>query len=302
MELGVIMEIRTLITFLQMTESRNFSKAAEILGYSQSAVTLQIQQLERELDKKLFDRIGRSVTITQYGQEFIPYAQEVVSAAGKAWNFAKEDSEIEGEIRVGSMESIMRAVFPEVLRIYHKRFPKVRVVVEIGSEGLLTEMIHRNELDVAYLVGRKKNEPDFKNIKETEEKIAVISNPSHPLAKRKNIPLGELITNDMIMMRRDNNYRIQFDDKLSQQNLSLRPFLELQSTALTILMVKQNPYITVLPEFAVWEEVKNGELVFLDIKDCVLNQWSQVIYHKNKVITPQIKGMLEELEAFRYQG
>ena len=62
------MEIRNLITFIRIAEVRNFSKAAEQLGYSQSAVTMQIKQLEKELHAQLFERIGRHVKLTQAGE------------------------------------------------------------------------------------------------------------------------------------------------------------------------------------------------------------------------------------------
>ena len=74
------MELRLLTTFLKVAQLQSFSKAAESLGYSQSAVTVQVQQLENELGVRLFDRIGKTVSITHYGQEFIPYARDVVSA------------------------------------------------------------------------------------------------------------------------------------------------------------------------------------------------------------------------------
>ena len=76
------MELRLLTTFLKVAQLQSFSKAAESLGYSQSAVTVQVQQLENELGVRLFDRIGKTVSITHYGQEFIPYARRVVHGAG----------------------------------------------------------------------------------------------------------------------------------------------------------------------------------------------------------------------------
>ena len=78
------MEVRNLVTFLKVTELKSFSRAAEALDYSQSAVTVQIQQLERELGVQLFDRIGKTVSITQYGKDFVSYARDVVSAIARA--------------------------------------------------------------------------------------------------------------------------------------------------------------------------------------------------------------------------
>lgn len=66
------MEIRNIITFVRIVEYNNFTKAAESLGYSQAAVTAQIKSLEKELGVPLFDRIGRSIALTEKGKTFLP--------------------------------------------------------------------------------------------------------------------------------------------------------------------------------------------------------------------------------------
>lgn len=110
------MEVRNLVTFLKVTELKSFSRAAEALDYSQSAVTVQIQQLERELGVQLFDRIGKTVSITQYGKDFVSYARDVVSAIARASAFASADSELSGTVRVGTLNSLLTASFPILCR------------------------------------------------------------------------------------------------------------------------------------------------------------------------------------------
>ena len=85
------MEIRNILTFLKVAGTQNFSKAAEQLGYSQSAVTIQIQQLEKELGTQLFERIGKRVYLTEKGQEFIGYASEIMRVTNEALTFAGEE-------------------------------------------------------------------------------------------------------------------------------------------------------------------------------------------------------------------
>ena len=104
------MEIRNLVTFLKVTELNSFSKAAEALDYSQSAVTVQIQQLERELGVRLFDRIGKNVSITQYGKNFISYARDIVSAVARAQVFASEETELTGMVQVGTLNSLCQSL------------------------------------------------------------------------------------------------------------------------------------------------------------------------------------------------
>ena len=103
------MELRLLTTFLKVAQLQSFSKAAESLGYSQSAVTVQVQQLENELGVRLFDRIGKTVSITHYGQEFIPYARDVVSASARAVSFTVQERDLTGTLRIGIVGRLVKA-------------------------------------------------------------------------------------------------------------------------------------------------------------------------------------------------
>ncbi len=101
------MEVRNLVTFLKVTELKSFSRAAEALDYSQSAVTVQIQQLERELGVQLFDRIGKTVSITQYGKDFVSYARDVVTPSRRYRRLCLVSSELSGTVRVGTLNSLL---------------------------------------------------------------------------------------------------------------------------------------------------------------------------------------------------
>lgn len=72
------MELKHLKTFLTLSKIKNFTKTAEHLNYAQSNITTQIQQLETELDVRLFERIGKSVTLTREGEKLIPYAKKMI--------------------------------------------------------------------------------------------------------------------------------------------------------------------------------------------------------------------------------
>ena len=73
------MEIRNLVTFVRIAETQNFSRTAEQLGYSQSAVTMQIKQLEGDLHVQLFERIGRRIKLTEAGERLLPYALDIMN-------------------------------------------------------------------------------------------------------------------------------------------------------------------------------------------------------------------------------
>jgi len=235
------MEIRNLTTFLKVTELKSFSKAAEALDYSQSAVTVQIQQLERELGVQLFDRIGKNVSITQYGKDFVSYARDVVSAVTRASSFATAGSELTGVVRVGTLDSLMTASFADIMPAFHRRFPHVLANIHGDSVSRLREMLVKNELDLIYTLDDQLLDTQFIKVFEAEEDIVIVTNTENPLCRRQDVKLADLIGQPFVLMNRNNAYRDQFDRELARQGLSVEPFCELESDVLALRLIWKIP-------------------------------------------------------------
>ena len=109
------MELRTVATFLRVAELQSFSRAAEQLGYSQAAVTVQVKQLEQELGAPLFERIGRRIQLTEEGTRFIPAAMELLKAAHKAKALVHADGSPAGRLRIGTAESLLMSVLTPLM-------------------------------------------------------------------------------------------------------------------------------------------------------------------------------------------
>ena len=290
------MEIRNLVTFLKVTELNSFSKAAEALDYSQSAVTVQIQQLERELGVRLFDRIGKNVSITQYGKNFISYARDIVSAVARAQVFASEETELTGMVQVGTLNSLMTASFSDIVPAFRQRFPHVMMRLHADMVASLKDKLLKNELDLIYTLDSQVLDPQFVKVFEAEEEVVVVTNRDNPLAARESVRLAELVDHPFILMNRTNAYRDLFDTELARQGLEIRPFLELEDDVLALRLLYENPaYMTVLPLYTVKKSIHEKSLAAVRVEDCKMSQFRQVIYHKNKVLTPQIQGMLDTI-------
>lgn len=285
------MELRVLTTFLKVAQLQSFSKAAESLGYSQSAITVQVQQLENELGVRLFDRIGKNVTITHYGQEFIPYARDVITAATKAVSFAVEDHDLTGTLRIGTIESILMASFREVLPEFHRRCPRVKTELFVAGTQELAEMLAHNELDLIYTLDDMEFDPQRIKLFEVPEDIVIIAGSQHPLAGAHELKLRDLTGEQFVLMPKTNSYRRLFDAELALQKLEVRPFLELDSTGMTMQLLEEQPYLSVLPRYTARRCAEEGKVVILPVTDCHMQQWSQLVHHRDKVITPQIRVM-----------
>ena len=111
------MELRQLATFIRVAQFKSFSRAAESLGYSQSAVTVQIRQLEEELDTRLFDRMGKRIALTDTGERFLSHACDVMNQVNQARMSVTSTAELRGSLHIGTIESLACLKLPTVLHL-----------------------------------------------------------------------------------------------------------------------------------------------------------------------------------------
>lgn len=287
------MDIRNLRTFIRVAELNNFTKAAQSLGYSQSAVTVQMQQLETELGLPLFDRIGKNIKLNQYGLNFIDYAIKVIEAIEKAESFSTEAENMKGYIRFGIVDSILNACFISILPEFNRRYPNIDVSVSVSSARDIEAKIRANELDFAYLLDYKVPRKEWVRVREEIEPIIFVANPKNKLAKKKTVSFEDIIGERLILMPPGEGYRYLFDDELAKRNLYAMPSIEIANTETILKLVTTEDYVTMLPVFAVRKYVSEGTLAALDIPGLELQQWSQLVYLKGKAITPQMQMFMD---------
>ena len=105
------------------------SKAAESLGYSQSAVTVQIKALEEELGVRLFDRMGKRVILTAQGRRFLEYAHSILDTIHSARQAMSDDTDLNGCLHIGTLESLCFFRLPGLMRQFRRENPGVSLRV-----------------------------------------------------------------------------------------------------------------------------------------------------------------------------
>ena len=125
----------------------------------------------------------------------------------------------------------------------------------------------------------------------------IMAGGQHPLSQAQSLTLRQIVNEDFILMPRTSNYRHLFDAELAKQQLEVHPFLELDGTDMAIRLLEKHPYLTVLPRYAAEAQAKNGSIVVLPVADCHMQQFRQLVHHKDKVITPQIRAIAEVIAA-----
>lgn len=291
------MELRNIKTFLCVAEQCSFSKAAVMLGYSQSTVTTQIQQLEQEFGTLLFERIHKTVRLTAAGTEFVGFAQKMLLTADEAKNAMKRLPEENGELRIAMAESLCSTFFPDILERYHKEYPNVDLSITTGGTDDIFYMLRHNEADMVYTLDRRIYSTDLVTALEKEENVYFVASPSYSAAG-KAVSLEELTKYDFILTEKNMSYRKHLDELMASKSLQIRPFLELGSVEMIRTLVERGIGISFLPCYAVKDSIKNGTLVKIDVSENQIEVWRQLIYHKNKWVSPAMRAMIKLIKEY----
>lgn len=291
------MEIRNLKTFLQVAALQNITKASVELGYSQSAVSVQIRQLEQELDLPLFDRIGKNVFLTSYGKALLPYARKTVTAAMAIETFGKSQEMLTGSVRIGITDSLFELLMKNILLKYHARFPKISLELLVDTTVNLTRQLQQGSIDAACIIDDPVSSAEWHIWHQTEIPIVLVANPKHPLSQQSSVTLQDLSGSELIMMERDAPYSQRFESVLAKHHVEYSPFLRLPSANTAKELILEEDFISLLPLYTVQSYVKAGQLCVLKVPEWKLSQSVQMILHRSKVVTPQIDGFLSELQT-----
>ncbi|WP_349667567.1 LysR family transcriptional regulator [Lacrimispora sp.] len=287
------MELREIRTFLEVADLKSFCRAAEKLKYSQAAVTVQIKQLEKELNVHLFDRIGKQTTLTHEGVLFYQYASEIMRNVAYARNALGQSSELTGTLVIGTIESICSTLLPPLIREYHHRYPKVNINMVIDSPEILLNMMNSNQVDMVYFLDRRMYDAKWVKILEKPEEIIFAASKDHIFAKETGLTIDQIITQPLILTEKDASYRFILEQYLASDDKKLHPYLEIGNTEFIIKLLKQNEGISFLPEFTISEDMKQGNLTALSMKEFYLRTWRQIVYHKDKWLSREMKAFME---------
>ena len=296
------MELRQINTFIRVAQLRSFSRAAESLGYSQSAVTVQIRLLEEELGTRLFDRMGKSISLTHPGEEFLERAYEVLNEVNKARLAVSRDGELHGRLHIGAIESLCLSKLPAVLQRYWEKHPKVVIRVSTNVPEVLIEHMERGELDLIYILDEPQYNNNWRKLMERREEVVFVASPAlgERLSASPGLKLEQLLDCPFYLTERDANYRRVLDRFLASRDIVLTPFLECSDTTFIIKMLENNRGISLLPWYAVERSVAQGRLSLVEVSDFRVTLYRQIFSHKEKWHTREMDEfvrLVEDLEG-----
>lgn len=298
MERENYMEYKYLQTFLVASETMNFTKTAAKLQYAQSSVTAQIKSLEQDLDTPLFERLGKRLVLTQAGKQLKRYAHQIVHLTDEA-RTAIDAGEKTGTIIVGAQESQCTYRLPELLKNFKSKYPLVNLIFKPAhSDESATESLLQGELDLAFIMDTNKPNPYLETNPLLQEKLILVASPSNTLVLKPTVLPDDLQEETVLLTEKGCSYRIMFEQKLHEYQVSPKNTLEFVSLEAIKKCVIANLGVAMLPEMAVAEDLEEGLLMELnwDVQMPVLT--TQMAIHKNKWLTPQLHDFVDLTKTY----
>ena len=286
------MEIRQLQTFVQAAQLESFSKTAEMLGYSQSAITVQMRLLETELNTRLFDRMGKRVVLTPQGRDFLKSANKILYEVNKASKSMNEGRELTNPLHVGTIESLCTAKFPRILSEFHSLHPRVNLQITVDSPEKLIRMMEHNELDLIYILDTPRWDENWVKVMELAEPVVFVASAASRFAGKERLVLDDILQEPFFLTEKHANYRQALDQQLALRRQSISPVLEISDTEFIIRMLELNQGLSFLPYFAVEQDIYKHRIITLDVKDVHISMYRQIFYHKNKFRTREMEEFI----------
>ena len=287
------MDTNVLKTFIAVCEYSGFSAAAKELGYTQSTVSSQIKQLEKELDVRLFDRYYHKINLTEKGVLVLQQARNILKAQAKMLDSLNSAESIEGEIRLSMSSSVCSRYFKNDFLRFHHQYPEIKVeITENGTEQMF-DMLRKNEVDLIFTLDSHIYDSDFIICAAHEEKVHFFASVDNPLLNKENISLKELCNEDFVLTESNMSYRKLLNNELATQSLEIHPVLEIGNPLQICSLIKNSKMISFLPDFITEDYYNSGEIKHLPVNDCDVSVWTQLRIHKNKWKSPALNAFID---------
>lgn len=287
------MELKNLNTFIQVAERNSFTKAAMTLGYSQSTVSFQIRQLEEEWGIQLFERIGHNTMLTEKGREMLRYANEVRRLTQEMEAAVHSDTKVGGHIRLAMADSLCKPLLWDDFQEFRKRYPDIMLkVMAVGTQEMFRLLDH-NEVDLVLTLDKHIYNMEYVIAKEEKFQVHFVAAADSCWSRRKTLSIREIMGEPFILTEKGMSYRRLMDEQLAAMSLEAVPVLEIGNTDLICRMVEQGLGVSFLPDYATAEAVRQGRMVHLQVEDFQIEVWKQVLYHRDKWVSPSMARVME---------
>lgn len=239
------MNILKYMAFIKTVEYGSFTKAAEILNYSQSGISRMINDLEKEWKLTLLERSRTGVRLTSEGSKLLPYAKSLCEEYQKLQMQVDDLNGVQtGIIRIGTFSSVATHWLPNIIKAFQKDYPGIDYELLLGDYTEIEEWIAEGRVDCGFL--RLPTRPDFETIYLEQDKLLAILPEHHPLADCEKVPIAGLCDEPFMLLEK--GAKAEVSEVFERNNLAPKVHFTTWDDYAVMSMVESGLGISILPQ------------------------------------------------------
>ncbi|GAB4462558.1 MAG: LysR family transcriptional regulator [Elainellaceae cyanobacterium] len=279
----------------------SFKRAADSLYVSQPAVSLQVQNLERQLDVPLFDRGGRRAQLTEAGHLLLSYGDRILSLCEETCRAIEDLQNLQGgTLIVGASQTTGTYLLPRMIGVFRKQYPEVAVQLHVHSTRRTAWSVANGQIDLAIIGGEVPPElhDSLEIIPYAEDELALILPAYHPLARQGIVQKDDLYKLQFITLDSQSTIRKVIDQVLTRSGIETRRLkveMELNSIEAIKNAVQSGLGAAFVSISAIEKELQMDVLKRTRIEDVVVNRMLSVIVNPNRYRSKAAQAFIEEV-------
>ena len=285
--------LRQFRVFEAVASRLSFTQAAKSLHLSQPAVSMQVKQMEEQVGLPLFEKIGRKVYLTEAGQEIYHYSRAIGQLLSEAEEVINELKGAQRGRLTISVASTANYFVPNLLGVFHERFPDVTVSLDVTNRETLLKQLNENLVDLV-VMGQPPEDTDLESGIFMENPLVIVAPPDHPLAKQQNIPFSRLEDEVFLTRERGSGTRSAIERFFEQHGVQLNTGMEIASNEAIKQSVQAGLGLGLLSRDTLEMELELGKLVILDVEDFPIVRYWYVMHRKGK----RLSGVAQAFKQF----
>ena len=285
--------------FYLVIKRKSFTRAAEELNVTQPAVTIQIKSLEKSLNVKLVEFLGRRVQLSEAGELLYQYAEKIFDLAGDAEEKMKDFKKLmRGTLRIGTTKNYARYMMPSLLPTFQRKFPRIKVILDEGNSEDMARSVLERKNELAF-ISQLNLDRRIKSLFFSTVEFVLVASPEHRFSERQSISLRELNGEPVILREKGSGSRAAILRKFQEYGIWPSVILEASSLDFIVGYVKQNRGVSFMFEPDIKEELEKGTLKVIPIEEGNIIFFTDIIYHSEKSLSPPAQAFLKMVEKLK---
>jgi len=269
--------LRQMQIFLNVVKSGHLTNVAKEMHLSQSAISMSIKELENILGRPVFDRINKKLVLNEVGRAFHKEIDPIFKKFSDI-EYEFKNSENKGMIRVGASTTIVDYLMPSIICSYMSAYPDVKITLKEGNTKEIAEMIEEGSIDVGFVEGFVSGSNIIKETIGVDELLVVTADKN--LAK--SCFIDELAEKRWVLREEGSGTREVFLNYIKEKVDNLNVFFELGHTESIKSILMNRECLTCISKISVENEINEGKLYKVDVKNFECKRDFLMIYHKDK--------------------